>query len=107
MKRSLTKPRRTWRDADNWAALLAGYEESGQSIKSYCASQGISAASFYRWQKRLNEEEGVGFSPIEIATRPVGGLVIELPGGVCLRFSELPPVGYLGSLSISISGVGK
>ena len=104
MKKSLTRKGRSWRDAASWAELLAGHEDSGLSVKEYCATQGISAASFYRWQKRLKQEEVVGFSPIEIETKPVGGLVVELPGGVALRFSELPPVAYLHSLSLSFSG---
>ncbi|MCB9352707.1 MAG: hypothetical protein H6573_35275 [Lewinellaceae bacterium] len=106
MKRSQTRTSRSWRDADWWAQLLSGHEESGQSVKEYCAAQGVSAASFYRWQKRLEQEKGVGFSPIEIETKPVGGLVVELPCGVALHFSELPPVAYLRSLSSSFSGSG-
>ena len=51
----------------------------------------------------MNEEKGVGFSPIEIETKPLGGIVVELPGGVALRFSELPPVEYLRSLSSSFA----
>ena len=107
MKKSRTRTSRSWRDADSWAQLLAGHDESELSVKEYCAAQGISAASYYRWQKRLNQEKGVGFSPIEIETKPVGGLVVELPGGVALHFSELPPVAYLYSLSSSFNGVGQ
>lgn len=107
MKKSRTGTSRSWRDADSWAELLAGHEASGLSVKEYCATQGISAASFYRWQKRLQQEQGVGFSPIEIETKAVGGLVVELPGGVALHFSELPPVAYLRSLSSSFNGGGQ
>ena len=105
MKRPLTRTSRSWRDAGSWARLLAGHQESGQSVKEYCAAQGISAASYYRWQNRLKQEPAVGFSPIEIEAKPVGGIVVEveLPGGVALRFSELPPVAYLRSLSSSFS----
>jgi len=103
MKRSQTRASRSWRDAGSWAALLAGHEESGQSVKEYCAAQGVSAASYYRWQKRLKQEGGEGFSPIKIETKPVGGIVVELPGGVSLRFRELPPVEYLRSLSSSFA----
>lgn len=103
MKKPLTRKGRSWRDAGSWAELLSGHEGSGLSIKEYCAAEGISAASFYRWQKRLKQEENVGFSPIEIASKHEAGLVIELPGGLCLRFRELPPVSYLRSLSSSYS----
>ncbi len=106
MKKSVTRTSRSRLDADSWALLLSGHEESGLSVKEYCATQGISSASYYRWQKLLKQEQGVGFSPIEIETRPVGCLVVELPSGVALRFSELPPVAYLRSLSSSFSSGG-
>jgi hypothetical protein len=99
MKRSQTKASRPWRDASSWAALLAGHEESGQSVKAYCAAQGVSIASFYRRRQLSRQGQGEGFSPIKIETGPVGGVAVELPGGVSLRFSELPPVEYLRSLS--------
>ena len=94
---------RSWRGSGWWAALVSGHEESGQSVKEYCAAQGISAASYYRWQKRLKQEAGEGFSPIKIETEAVGGIVVELPGGVCLHLRELPPVEYLRLLSSSFS----
>ncbi|MCB9300739.1 MAG: hypothetical protein H6566_08845 [Lewinellaceae bacterium] len=105
MKRPLTRTSRSWRDAGSWARLLSGHEGSGLSVKEYCAAQGVSAASYYRWQNRLKQEEGMGFSPIEIEAKPVGSIVVEveLPGGVSLRFSELPPAAYLRSLSSSFS----
>ncbi|MCB0570424.1 MAG: transposase [Phaeodactylibacter sp.] len=106
MKKSQAVARRPRLDAGAWARLLAGQEKSGQSVKEYCAAQGISAASYYRWQKLLKEEEEVQaqFHPIEIQAKPMGGIVVELPGGVKLHFSELPPVAYLRSLSSSFSG---
>ena len=87
-----------------WVDLVRGQEHSGLGVKEYCTAQGISVASYYRWQKLLKEEQCELFSPIEIERMPVVGIVVELPGGLTLRFNELPPVAYLHSLSSSFSG---
>ena len=107
MKKAVTAQSRKWLDADSWSLLLSAYEKSHLSVKDFCASQGISAASYYRWQKRLQsdkETDRAHFSPIEIQAKSTGGIVLELPGGVVLRFEELPPVAYLRSLSSMFSG---
>ena len=107
MKKAVTGLSRKWLDADSWALLLSACEKSHLSVKDFCASQGISAASYYRWQKRLRrdkETDRAHFSPIEIQAKLTGGIVVELPGGVVLRFEELPPVEYLRRLSAQFSG---
>jgi hypothetical protein len=108
MKKAVTALSRKWLDADSWVLLLSAYEKSNLSVKDFCASQGISAASYYRWQKRLDidkKSDSTLFRPIEIQTKTSGGIIVELPGGVLLRFGDLPPVDYLRSLSSMYSGV--
>lgn len=107
MKKADTPLSRKWLGADTWALLLSAYEKSNLSVKDFCASQGISAASYYRWHKRLRsdrETDKVLFSPIEIQTKSSGSIEVELPGGVVLRLEGLPPVDYLRSLSLLFSG---
>ena len=108
MKKDLTGSRRMRLDCGSWALLLEVHEESGLSVKDYCLSQGISVASFYQWRKRLLVDKETGsvlFSPIEIQSKASGSILVELPGGVLLRFPELPPVEYLRQLSTTfISG---
>lgn len=101
MKRTKSKAGYSHRDKSFWAELLSGQAKSGQSIKEYCYAQGVSASSFYRWQKLLASDSapGVGFHTIEIQSRPLLDVVVELPGGVSLCFSDLPPVDYLHRLS--------
>ena len=36
-----------------WQQRLAAQQQSGQSIATFCAQQGISRASFYQWRKKL------------------------------------------------------
>ncbi|HMU72142.1 MAG TPA: hypothetical protein PKL15_07835 [Saprospiraceae bacterium] len=109
MKKSVTALSRKWLDEQTWAGLLSGHDPGKLSVKEYCARQGVSAASYYRWQKRLGgEKEGELFNPIEIgAGRIEASVELELPGGIVLRFGALPPVDYLRSLSVSFSGVKK
>ena len=103
MKRSKTNGRYLRRDAGWWSALLSEQAESGLSVKSFCEERGISMGTYYRWQKLLKQQAGDLFSPIELGAKSVCEVVVDLPSGVSLRFSELPPVGYLRSLSSSFS----
>lgn len=107
MKKDKSGPKRPRLDAATWSMLLEVQEGGDLGVKDFCISQGISAASFYQWRSRLKQgevAEGNLFSPIEIQEKPSGGITVELPGGVVLRFSQLPPVGYLRELSSTFSG---
>ena len=107
MKKTVRDLSRKWLDSETWALILSAYEKSGLSVKDFCASQGISVASYYRWQKRLRGEKqefGTHFSPISIQAKSGGRVEMELPEGVVLRFMDLPPVEYVRSLSSEFSG---
>ena len=45
--------------AQEWQEVIRGHEQSGLTIRAYCEEQGISAASFYQWRRRLEGEGGV------------------------------------------------
>jgi hypothetical protein len=95
-------------DSSSWSILLDVHGSSGLSVKDFCASQGVIVSSYYLWRKRLQECNGSGsglFNPIEISAKPSGDVtVVELPGGILLRFMGLPPVDYLRQLSATFSG---
>jgi hypothetical protein len=94
-------------DRGSWQKLLRAQEASELSIKDFCAAQGLSPASFYQWRNRIQgggPSKGALFSPIEIQKKAFGGLTVELPGNVLLRFLDLPPVEYLRELSSRFSG---
>ena len=100
--------KRTRKDSSVWQRLLEEKGQSTQSVKDFCRDKGIKEASYYYWRTRLGgnqEKDGSLFSPIEIQAKPGSGVIVELPGGVILRFGELPPVEYLRSLSTTFSGI--
>ena len=39
-----------------WSARIAECRNSGKAVKEWCAEQGISAQTYYRWEKRFVEK---------------------------------------------------
>ena len=39
-----------------WSARIAECRGSGKAVKAWCAEQGISAQTYYRWEKRFVEK---------------------------------------------------
>ena len=96
------KPGRPSSDLDDyldWQERLENYKASDLSIEKYCAEEGVSRSSFYRWTRRLrqgipesiaaeiadrNEEKSsdVEFLPVSLKSPPVE---IELPNGGLVR----------------------
>jgi len=54
----------------------------------------VTLGNWRRLQAGKVANEGL-FSQILVEEKPLTGIAVELPGGVLLRFSQLPPVGYL------------
>ena len=57
-----------------WQERLASREASGLSIDEFCADEGVSRSTFYRWVQRLKEgvpdavkEEGASLTLADIA----------------------------------------
>lgn len=53
---TLTQPRRVRRSIDEWRELIARFEQSGQTIKQFCAQQGLALSTFNRWRHRLRTD---------------------------------------------------
>ena len=41
-----------------WREHLAAWRRSGQSVRAYCAAQGLSEPSFYSWRRLLTQRDG-------------------------------------------------
>ena len=87
----------------HWQERLASRDASGLSVDEFCADEGVSRSTFYRWVGRLKDgipdavkEEGESltladiaepkFLPVSVTASPVE---IELPNGGLVRL----PVG--------------
>lgn len=78
--------------------LLELQEQSGLSIKSFCAKHGISPATFYYWKKRLKafSDPASGFAKLEVTAFPsAAALFAEVKG---IRFYQPVSVDYLKAL---------
>jgi len=45
----------TEQQLSKWAELIQTRLESGQSIKEFCRTNGVSKATYYYWQKKVSE----------------------------------------------------
>ena len=62
--------------------LLEKYDQSGQSIKSFCASQNIANGTFHNWKHKYKNEakEQPGFAPVQVIPSASAGLFAEVGG---------------------------
>ena len=81
-----------------WKRRLGRHSRGGLSIAEFCSQEGISAASFYSWRRRLRradaaERQSEAFVPVELpASGFAAGVRIELPGGAVLSLSADAPL---------------
>jgi transposase-like protein len=73
----------------DWSRLIAEQEAIGQSVSSFCQERGIKKNSFYRWRKRLQENQPVRFALLERkeeeSAARASGLEVILTSGERLR----------------------
>ena len=81
-----------------WRQMIQARVQSGQSVKEYCASVGVSRNAYFYWQRKLREA-----ACTELATRdwePENSLV---PGGWA-RLERAVPALSTVAVKIEISG---
>lgn len=84
-----------------WATRLLDHAKSGINIRSWCALEGLSEATFHYWRKRLAEMTA---SPTQLIALPLPGrsgatrLELETPQGYVIRISSQEQVGWLGDV---------
>ena len=69
-----------------WKERITACRSSGQTVRGWCRENGISASSYYQWQRRLNEQsagqtERTAFAELGLRKRSVAIAVLHLPGG--------------------------
>jgi transposase-like protein len=84
---------------NDWNELIREQEASGQGVHAFCQERGIKPNSFYRWRKRLQQNQPVAFALLEakeeIAAR-VPDLEVILVSGDRLRVANGVDVATLG-----------
>jgi hypothetical protein len=101
-----------------WRQRLRRQTSSGLSIHAFCAREGVSTVSFHAWKRRLTTgslpsiPEPPRFVPLQLGpplhpTDPVhdGGVEIELPHQVRLRFGTPPEPEWLGRVVAALAGL--
>jgi transposase-like protein len=79
--------------AERWAGLIAEQEAGGESVRAFCRRHSIREHSFYRWRRRLRDNQGVRFAVVETQPAPVGAglemaLELVLANGERLRIAR-------------------
>jgi hypothetical protein len=91
----------------HWRALLAKFGRSGQSVRGFCAAEGLSEPSFYSWRRVIQERDSErgrrrpAFVPVMVSNHAVNsdaGIVIELRGGRAMRLPSALPVRQVAEL---------
>jgi hypothetical protein len=84
---------------NDWNELIGEQEASGQGVHAFCQGRGIKPNSFYRWRKRLQQNQPVGFAllePKEEMAARAPGLEVILASGDRLRFANGVDAATLG-----------
>jgi hypothetical protein len=96
MEESKGKMVRKFRGKAAILKILQDQVDSGQNIKTYCASHGIAGGTFHRWKQKYGAgEDGTasGFTPVHIL--PEAGL-FAMVGGI--RIYQPVSAAYLKEL---------
>ena len=81
-----------------WGNRIQERQQSGKSIRQYCAEQGIKEWQDYKWQRKLSSAREPARGFVELKTKPslrrivveVGGCRVEVERGFdTLTFKEI------------------
>ena len=77
-----------------WQQRLDRFRRSGLSIPAFCDREGVSAASFYSWRRRLQvdaappDADKARVIPVHLVSQPrAAPLQVVLPSGLSFRLS--------------------
>ena len=88
-----------------WTTRLQDHSASGQPIRSWCAVNGVTEASFHYWRKRLAP---VPATPTKLIALPLLGsddeqvLEVETPSGYVIRLRSQAQVDWLGAVVMAL-----
>jgi putative transposase len=70
-------------DKRSWREVMVRFDGAGATVCEFCAREGLSASSFYRWRERLRSGGGAGSAArpswsSEMSVQPTGAGFIDL-----------------------------
>ena len=77
-----------------WRAHLAAWRQSGQSVRAYCADEGLSEPSFYAWRRASAEDDRA----------PGGNTVVGVSPFVPVRLVEDTPSPSAATVEVILRG---
>lgn len=88
-----------------WTTRLQDHAASGQPIRSWCAVNGVTEASFHYWRKRLSPAPAT--STKLIALPLLGGhdeqvMEVETPTGYVIRLRSQAQLDWLGAVVMAL-----
>jgi len=90
---------------DLWPARLQAQLESGQTIRAWCAANGVTEATFHYWRKRLAAIGASGPQFIALpgcASQHAAMLEVETPNGYMVRLGSPVHVEWLGMVRAAL-----
>ena len=88
-----------------WTTRLQDHAASGQPIRSWCAVNNVTEASFHYWRKRLSRATA---TPTKLIVLPLLGghdeqiLEVETPTGYVIRLRSQAQVEWLGAVVMAL-----
>ena len=84
-----------------WRALVSAFEASDQSLRLFCAEQGIAVSTFRHWLARLGQaatvnaappvpSPGARLVPVEVVDEPPAGSGVVVVAGGGVRIEVTP-----------------
>ena len=89
-----------------WQQRLRRQQRSGLSVGNFCLREGLSAASFYAWRRRLGHGpvRDARLVPVRILQPAHAPVELVLPGGASLRLAPGCDLAFVRSLIDCLGG---
>ncbi|MHB1424881.1 MAG: IS66 family insertion sequence element accessory protein TnpA [Gemmataceae bacterium] len=80
------------RKEQHWRRLIQLWNNSGLTVRAFCAPHHITQTSFYAWRRELQQRDATAFVPVHVATNdqparvtPIPTIEVVLASGQCVR----------------------
>ena len=96
------------KNREQWVAVVAAFEKSGESANKFCAKRRIRVASLKWWRWRLRDARAAGLvtsKDVRLVPVDIIGLAASRPTGVTIALADLEvrvevgtDIAYIGAL---------